>query len=1665
MALPLVLAVLTCLLAVSIPFSVAMRGERRSTEYRWNREQAEREAHLLQDLAAEQLSRTALALDESPWFDSPEEFQLDARKLAQDHGFGNWGPKGRLWTVDVEDYSRRIDLNGAPVHVVARGLGLSSRLAKAVAPGEEQLVVEDGSVFGKSGFVWVNGEVAYFGRRDGHVLTDLIRPALVPGVWDAGVLPEQARSFPAGEEVLDFRGYLVATAFHRWGDSQGDAYETVEQALSAPALAKDAVGGLDRIHRQRLQRHFRVSSAEQKRHRWVNPQRLLSDVIAGETRELRVSNGIYFGSGDILRLRTPSSEAFSVVVSSRAVDREFVVTVDEVFPFSVSGHQAVVEVQRRAPIHVNTCEPELLALLWEGLPGPSSEFALDEGEARAWAERLVAARPLDGLRDLDALLEYWEDDSGLPATVRQAIFRNAHHAGDSFIRGTLPFRYDASGLFEVTTSVSLNFPLSGREKARHFVTQLVDLPAAIGRNSLLWQTQRDFEESWRLTRRARGWTTFPENLHLFAPGAPFEDPPGRTVSECVLDLDRFAAESTANAGARLAPGVLTGAAFTPADRQNDPDARRQSISDLTISFDRGPLVSADVDGWPLNDGPPPPFPVAGAVQGANPAGTQDLFLTLANQDDPFLEGYLKPFGFSMWWNPGEDPQDGVLANISSGDAEFNRVVLELRGGSLEFTVNDAVGSSLPFQRDSQSLVPTTSTVRYDFADHGGLEPDTWYHLTAFCRGSRPSQMSLFVDHRARGVRDGYGRLPTALPSVAPVNGQLPQDGTFAVAGAGSFPANNGVVRIGAELVEYVSFNEGTFQLADAAQDGRLFGGRGRRGTLPFGSNALSHPETTGVELYGYSTPIASDNINEFDLTLNGELPRFHIYTVDPEDAPSTITVKHPAAPAFVVGEGYAAGDAGDWRIRELTGQRPDPNEGLQRSGGYLLLIGWNPASNNNTTTGVTVRDDDQIARPASGLCVVGGSPSVGGGCPPLGGAEIVRYGSFQPPDRLLNVERGGSLSELSSVPRLQPYLVNRTHLTLPQAGRFDPDFRHMPLVVVPISVRANNAPGDDQFVAPEMLQIGQDYSAADQEANSTEWVRYDVRRGRDFLRANDDRFRTVETYLHAPVTSAVSGRSVPRILEWGLGFADPSVVIDPELESRTLNAEGLEPGFSRMLGFRGVLGTYNCRHDSGSQVLPVFRVYRRGFGRRQPKPGRHDLVHFLQGGAEDSLGFEFINYAWSEPGAEAWGAFSHVALRAAPGAINLGRSPILGEPRQGDADDPLDELADVIARRAEVRNVHRIAKYPSGEMPVRADRFQLGSEGELSAGAGKVDELRVFSDVDPDPAWLTGMLMLDEQIEPAEEGALTVHPDSLLLPDGAVHEDLLEGFDLLNRLPQDGFLVQMGDEVIACLGHDNADLQIADEGRGVLGSRPGFHHRNEPLMLLPWFVVSRLAAGVSPEDAELPLQNVTGFPRQGFVNVGDEVIGYTHVEGVTNGTLRVPSAFHDGDDRRDQRFGVFRGRYGTNPQDHPADSLVYWMPHRYPDWYAPGIDIPELGFLELSVPARRGWFESVTWGELNNTIPSVDLVMQARVMGRGGFHGDPQSDPDLFFFDESNDAVRSHRLGRAGDLLRLRFFTRYEPGALDPEDMSVNGWKSAPVLSVVGVEFGGQRVVERHQEH
>jgi hypothetical protein len=1687
-ALALVLAVLVCLLAVAIPFSLSMRHEQGGVVFRSSDDQARRAAAAVRDFALQHHGDTAPDRDATPWSDSDAETAVDLDAAAKSLGMTDLGPRGRLLSADLEDQSGRIDLERANLFLLARTLGLSTTLSSALKADDKEIRLVDGDFLQDEGFLWIDGEVTLYHRKDGAAVTDFVRPAVVPGFWEPATMKTDPRAFEAGTEVLDFRAYMVAAWLFKANPGRESRFETLSEPL---AIERFGHGALGAEQRARLEKFCTLWHADGGRDRFGLATRVLRPVTAGQTRGLSVEQAHFAGPGTLARVTTYEGKVdygFVLRNDSGGPDGRTRLELEMPLTIQADAGQAIVEFLLPRPVNVNSCTRETLLLLLTGLK-LRGQTEVDAAAAERVADRLVAARPLAGMRDVEALLSTMvKKEKVLKQNQAIAILVNAEHSGSFALQaGTAPFCFASEGVFDVRAAASLNYPLNGREKARAFEREIV-ATAGAGRSDWLFKTQRDFEEPWRITRLARDWTTFPENLQTFDFGIGSADPPSR-VPTMVEPRERFASEQLNETGARLAAGRMT---------------VKTTTADRTWHFDsiQGDYDSKDPDGWRLADGPLH-FGVNGGEQGV------ELVQSSSGPARP------KPFGVSMWWNPGHDlGSEQTLVDWKCNARAFNpelqdRVRLRLRNRKLEFEVDDA------FLRESQDDRYTAKIV-YDFTDGLSLEADTWYHVTVFCRGNRAGQTTLWIDGKPRGKYSHYTRLKSNFDAASTSASKVTVD-SQRLAEQNKFPTRS-AIRVGTDVVEYSEVTPSSFTVMHDDVD--HFGGRrpqpnpavpgasASAGRTGGGGN--SHQVETGVELYGYSSRLGSDVPSGSNALDADGLGKFAVAMVDLAMAKTPIVLQGNRGP-ITLGTGFEE-DANEVDLKQLDGNDlQTKDKPFLKNGGYALLVSYDMhfrivekdpggGADNN------VQQDD--VKTSKGSLV--------------DGVEVIWYASYDG-KKLTGVRRGWQLQqELAKTDFWEqdkkivfPYAhapsFCEKHAWLQTTNpRVFPNYKPgiIPVFVVPVSVHLTGSQVSSHLLIPEvkadatdkseLVQIDSNFDAPDKD--HTEWVRYnsvvqDNSANWQLLRSDPEQVNLMRFWLAGGVllkqgqdssnfdgnggvdyvyqlATALKAGNAPS---WKPGGSDYKTLV------QGLNYENVNDPTQNRLAFRGVLQTGDCEHSGSAKVYPVFRVDNQG-----GRPGRYDEVT-LVGSSGEQPERQIVNYSWPKPGAEDWPNHYHVAFLAKETSARFVKTPSPAF----DAGTP-DGLLAAQTYNADSRNFARLLKFPSGELPSVWDGTSQLTIGESSGGgkatpatsasssssgggtgsAGpKIDELRLFAANDPSDLYAHGMYVLRLEITPQEQSHFQVAHDQLRFPSTTVGN--MAG---LMGIHADACVWQFGDDwIVGAQRHDGDPIVqdvASDVGRNRFGGTPGEHEAGETGMVLPWLCMTRLNGSVSASESQLPLADAAQFPRKGFALIDDEIVGYTELLNGGNGgsgggaaQLYVPTYMTDPLGRANHQRGdaAFRARFGTHATTHANDAIVFFWPWRYADGYVPRCEIPEMAALELPIAARRAMYHSLLWQEQQSDA-LVSLVCEARVQGRGGFAVEPGADPDLFLFEKPGTAETPNRLDRQGDLLRLRFFCRYRDGACDPVDFTRNSWKRAPLLSLVGVEYVADRVVELHEE-
>ncbi|MFG0316914.1 MAG: hypothetical protein ACF8XB_06555, partial [Planctomycetota bacterium JB042] len=1503
-----------------------------------------------------------------------------------------------------------------------------------------------------------------------------------------------ATTHASGEAVIDYR-VLVATVYPYEAAPPGwTAFPTV-RALKDVARFGEVSFSADEIDgvEGELTVHGEVPSATG----FVGAARVVTPIDADvKVPQLVVAGARNLGPGTVVRLSAEDRREYNLVVSvGEAADDTFLVTLQEPCEFSYAADEAILEGLARAPVNVNTCSRRVLEALLTGIRLKDSSDGVDPKEAAAVADALIAARPLEGERELSGVLAGVARAGTITEENRRALLLNAQNAMDArLLSGTAPFAYRSAGVFRLDAAASENLP-AGREAARRFARQ-IGRSVPPGPNVALFDSQVEFERQRRLTRTGKHWTTGP--VHLDG-GDAANEPSLRTEAYATAGRYPAAGDAEPPAWAGLAPvrqeGRRDDTAWMP-----DPEAPIERI----LHFDGAPedpqaLRSDDHSGWNYGaDGP-----LALDVE-------SDLVALLDER------GYVRPFEVELWWHPSEETGEGITYLFDSGDTEddkysdiTNRVLLFVDGTELilrvcDASVPDPIGERFPGfdAREAGDWPQQFAEIRYAFDDGLPFEADVPYHVRAYVSGNKPSDLALFVDNVPRGRRAFQTRLAEDIgpPANAGAFASIPgytagSSEKIKVEDATLFPPF-GVVRIDQELIEYTDRTDD--ELIVSRVTGDAFGGRARRG-----SRGDRHLESEAVELFGYPGIVVSRRVPTGNVGLLNAMSAYGVAMVDPEaqEASNPIETTFEGGGETLdveIGKGV---DESVVTLPLVTVANPNSPLGasasagggdlssmFDRNGGFALIVSspFPPPSTGGARTLSIGALEAELTTARVGRTPNGSLIGLG---------ELIYYQGFD--GTTLNGIRRAPTSGSSTqwVPENHSNLVNHgnqntqsdldatavaSHVHIADWQQQFVGNGHggkQPIFVIPISVR----PGvtavqlEERYpvpelrgtrTLPEMVQIGTGFLGT-VAGGGTEWVRYDVMGEGCLVRDEPTRIRRAIDMMALDVTVKYTLDNInqfPSGEDLAAAVNFESIAGTQEQQGQIETDAGLAPSRldGGMLAFRGVLGTETKAHPAGAIVLPVVRTLRDTV--RGGRPGARDYVTLIDPQSR-SREEQRINYAYCETDVEVWGGYAcHFAFdTGVEGAYEANFEDLLSavDPSSGGA-----AMAALANQNVQSRDLTRILKFPSGELPTRVgEQIFLGGDlrGERSPVGGSLDEVEWFNPQTPSevlPRHARFVLSRDDEFdETLFLSRRTLRYNAWLSGDAVI-----EAIDPPSNLPEDGFLILIDDELIGISDmiledqDSEAELRVAVGGRGMLGTPLQFHPRLSSVREMTFLRVSLLERSVSERASRLELADASDFPARGYVLVGQEIVGYSRKEG---NTLVMPD-WIDPDDR--QRTGLFRGRFGTTPLRHDDGVLVFHFPTRTEDRWHPRADAPELAYFGLLHQATGAFYRSLLW-HADGGSPLCDLVVQARVGGRGAFTDDVAGAADLFQFELPGGDQRPNLIGRQGDSLELRVFTRYKPGAFDPTPLDptrrggdrggANDWKRAPRMSLLGVDWIG----------
>ena len=1688
-ALVVVVLILAALLMLCTPFLLTARNADQASQQIFSRAQTRLGLGNAVTHARAQLERSHFSIDENRYYDTVEELRVENR--FEKEFLDSRSTEGLMWEATARDLAGKIDLGSAPPQVIAAITDKVTRLIRPITEDDSEIPVASLTGLDPEGFIWLEGELIHYGKIEGNTLTDLDRG--LGALYDADDKPLPGPRPPSGHGVGATTFDLRAFAPVEWRLLHGevrefDTYDRLEEAKNFSLGER----GFGRANLARLRRLGTIHGGVGADSRWQRAARMTAAANREIDGHISVDSVRWFNPGSTIQITDGESTELAIVLR---VSNRGTIYLDRALANDYLPYTAEVRVLNRRPVNINTASAEVLEVIFENLKLRGRNERITGAEARALAELVMESRPFEGFEDFlrrlvlpSAGIESLPEDSDYVPDVfaaggsviggwdAVALYRNALNANDFGLEySTMPFCFASRDVYDLSLRAAVNAP-SGVERysAVRDTTEVI-----IPQEELthVWARQEDFDSALRLGREAPFWATGPEATSRY-------DGPSTPPSRMWAHMGTWE-------GQVYVPGVI---GRVPQDREEAPTPEHVFASREEYGF--GQLFPSEVDDSADDE-------LQGRVlhfrhETRDPEGRYLPDRTIRYpsthqrvQWDPGT-GLLRGLHFSMWIKP-QAHADATILDVGGASLEADRLSIFFEAGDLVLRVLDGGGDHLDTPAFKEH-----AEVRYALGqgeESPGLPVDVWSHLEIDVRGTRPSQMMMLVNGLHHGVR--HLGLTTLSTQIDESTSEIPVESTE------GFP-DRGVIRIGNELIEYVKSGDGFSAIFNETGPDAGFGGRNARvrwsgedPSIPqnLGVTNLAHPEGAPVELYGFSSTLATD-LPAGQAALPDELGPFRVAIVKelegglPTGDP--IQVQGLFGP-FIIGNGINGTNTQVTGLKLVPAESPD-DPGM--SGGDEVMTAFNPSGG------------------YAALLQVYAGESVDG--LRIGVWEVIRYSGWTD-DTLQVAAWGDQVPELKNLAEDEDEAGARHAFVVEWIAETEEgpiqDMLRARLFVIPISIPVPGANTTGAFLEatseePQFAQITEPTAG-----ELTEWVAYNTfeTSHQQLVRDDPDAIRMARLAAivededivprdptadggggggggggSAPGSSAMVGSGADP------GFASPpppsppassAVPAGPTWEPILGEAEDLELPITRAVReafqHRGVLGTFPHTHSAGTLVLPVFHTreisYDGGPGVDGGHPGKHDRV-FLMGADFGHIGWpltvhrghwaarEGLWHPWQQVEGELVAQEGSQAIEITAVGWRYTNRTLCAldsrcpEPMMAGSVDP-SNTTNIVDTRA----ITRMTLFPSGERPRTVSQVSVG--GNYDGGgvpSAVVDEVvfgatdfgRAIPNADPESGQ-GGQLVLALDFYDGDETA-QVWPTGLRIP----LTTMLSTHPYLADIDQDAGLLRIGEEI---LGYEALDIQegtitISEYGRGLLGTEPGNYERGTPVSFLDGHCVSVLAGSIDATDSVLPLASTAQFPREGLVLVGRELIHYTRVR---QSALEMPRGSSEPGAMDRDGPGLFRGRYGTEPQAHQAGELVILFPMRYWDRWEERADAPELSYfgLELSQPAA--FWRTFFWQDEDPGLEGVQLGILMRSDPEVPWDSDPELTEGLELFYTSMLDGGPLPIGVQSDRLQWRAFVEYGRGAFDVELGLAHGWRTTPRLTGLLVNYLGPSMTLR----
>ena len=239
--------------------------------------------------------------------------------------------------------------------------------------------------------------------------------------------------------------------------------------------------------------------------------------------------------------------------------------------------------------------------------------------------------------------------------------------------------------------------------------------------------------------------------------------------------------------------------------------------------------------------------------------------------------------------------------------------------------------------------------------------------------------------------------------------------------------------------------------------------------------------------------------------------------------------------------------------------------------------------------------------------------------------------------------------------------------------------------------------------------------------------------------------------------------------------------------------------------------------------------------------------------------------------------------------------------------------------------------------------------------------------------------------------------------------------------------------------------------RGVLNTKAVEHPVGAQIMLVDAMAVTHLKSAVNGMADSMTVNDSSGFPKEGYVWVNDEIISYTKLQGNTLSGIR-----------------YFRGRFGTQTGEHEINDVVRCLPFRYWDRNPVTFDGTGLAFIQSGYRASNAkWYGlefDITGTEELPQVPS-NVVPRAliRFDGKPAWDDEPTNrDGGLFEYSGKRAMKFAGREGLSADQMEVRVYWKYLSGAFNKG----NGldWKRTFSIEKMRARYDSPLIMRRLDE-